>query len=171
MDRMIPFLCLLVLAVLLQPALCLYNCSSVYNRNPSTFKRLFVFSKSYQTGDFSNIKLQLLNVEVNRFLKELFFFPLIFVDDSDLSVFCTTDMIIVEVNLCTAQWAGFKASELALNGNRHNIACLGSVDATTDPPIIRFQIPVNSSQDNSCRQSLKVRVGIYWGNKRETCKS
>ncbi|XP_013860709.1 zona pellucida-like domain-containing protein 1 [Austrofundulus limnaeus] len=108
---MILFLCLPLLAVLLQPALCLYNCPSVYNRNPN---------------------------------------------DSDLQVFCATNIITVEVNLCTAQWAGFNASELALNGKHNNIACLGSVDTIMNPPIIRFQFPVNSSQANSCVQPLKI---------------
>uniref|UniRef100_A0A3Q3AMP8 Si:dkey-103g5.3 n=2 Tax=Kryptolebias marmoratus TaxID=37003 RepID=A0A3Q3AMP8_KRYMA len=105
---MILFLCLPLLAV---PALCLYNCSSVYERTPN---------------------------------------------DSDILVNCGNTIITVEINLCTAQWAGFNASELALNGNHNNSACLGSVDATTDPPIIRYKLPINSSQDNSCRESLQI---------------
>ncbi|XP_037534092.1 zona pellucida-like domain-containing protein 1 [Nematolebias whitei] len=108
---MVPFLCLHLLAVLLQPALCLYNCSSIYNRNP---------------------------------------------DDSDLLVSCGTTIITVEVNLCTAQWAGFNASELAVNGNHNNWACLGSVDTTVNPPVIRYQLLVNSSQDNSCHLTLQI---------------
>uniref|UniRef100_A0A3Q2P0F9 Si:dkey-103g5.3 n=1 Tax=Fundulus heteroclitus TaxID=8078 RepID=A0A3Q2P0F9_FUNHE len=98
------------MAVLLQPALCVYNCSSEYERTPS----------------------------------------------SDLTVECGTTMITVEVNLCSAQWAGFNASMLALNGNHDNIACLGTIDESRDPPIVRYHLPVNSSGDNSCRQSLQI---------------
>ncbi|XP_074536495.1 zona pellucida-like domain-containing protein 1 [Halichoeres trimaculatus] len=103
--------CLPLLVVLLQPALCLYNCSSVYERTP---------------------------------------------DNSDLTVDCGTSVITLEINLCTAQWSGFNTTDLALNGN-HNVSdCLGTVDSSVDPPIIRYQLPVNHSQDNPCRQSLQI---------------
>ncbi|XP_015232746.1 PREDICTED: zona pellucida-like domain-containing protein 1 isoform X2 [Cyprinodon variegatus] len=105
------FLWLPLLAVLFQPAWCVYNCSSVYNRTP---------------------------------------------DNSDLAVRCGTSMITIEVNLCTAQWAGFNSSTLALNGNHNKAACLGSMDDSVDPPVIRYYLPVNNSEDNSCRQSLQI---------------
>ncbi|TWW77240.1 zona pellucida-like domain-containing protein 1 [Takifugu flavidus] len=105
------YLCLPLLVILLQPAQCVYNCSSEYDRIP---------------------------------------------DNSDLTVDCGTTVITLEVNLCSAKWAGFNASNLALNSN-HNISdCLGSVDISVDPPVIRYQLPVNHSQDNSCRQSLQI---------------
>ncbi|XP_061576309.1 zona pellucida-like domain-containing protein 1 [Cololabis saira] len=104
-------LCLPLLAVLLQPAASLYNCSSQYERTP---------------------------------------------DNSDIIVECGTHTITLEINLCTAQWAGFNASNLALNGNHNNTQCQGSVDDSVDPPIIRYQLPVNNSQDNPCRQSLQI---------------
>ncbi|XP_075330348.1 zona pellucida-like domain-containing protein 1 [Odontesthes bonariensis] len=104
-------LCLPLLAVLLQPALCLYNCSSQYERTP---------------------------------------------DNSDLIVDCGTSMITLEINLCTAQWAGFNAIHLALNGNHNNTECQGSVDTSVDPPIIRYQLHVNHSNNNPCRQSLQI---------------
>ncbi|XP_034557539.1 zona pellucida-like domain-containing protein 1 [Notolabrus celidotus] len=103
--------CLPLLVVLLQPALCLYNCSSVHERTP---------------------------------------------DNSDLTVDCGTSVITLEINLCTAQWAGFNTTDLALNGNHNTSDCLGSVDTSVDPPMIRYQLPVNHSQDNPCRQSLQI---------------
>lgn len=105
------YLCLPLLAVLLQPTLCDYNCSSEYNRTP---------------------------------------------DNSDLTIDCGTSMITLEVNLCTAQWAGFSTSDLALNGNHNTSDCLGSIDTTVVPPVIRYQLPVNHSEDNPCRQSLQI---------------
>ncbi|KAI3354286.1 hypothetical protein L3Q82_018819, partial [Scortum barcoo] len=105
------YLCLPLLVVLLQPALCLYNCSSEYERTP---------------------------------------------DNSDLAVECGSNMITLEINLCTAQWAGFNITELALNGNHNTSECLGSVDTSVNPPVIRYQLPVNHSQDNPCRQSLQI---------------
>uniref|UniRef100_A0A8C5DSU1 Zona pellucida-like domain-containing protein 1 n=1 Tax=Gouania willdenowi TaxID=441366 RepID=A0A8C5DSU1_GOUWI len=111
MNSMAVVLCLPLLAVLLQPALGLYNCSSEYNRTP---------------------------------------------ENLDLSVDCGTSTITLEVNLCTAQWAGFNYSELALNGKHNNSQCQGFVDTSENPPIIRFQLPVNNSQGNPCRHSLQV---------------
>lgn len=81
-------------------------------------------------------------------------------DNSDLTVDCGTSVITLDINLCTAQWSGFNTTDLALNGN-HNISdCLGTVDTSVDPPIIRYQLPVNHSQDNPCRQSLQVRKSL-----------
>nr|XP_046245068.1 zona pellucida-like domain-containing protein 1 [Scatophagus argus] len=77
-------------------------------------------------------------------------------DNSDLIVDCGTSMITLEINACTAQWAGFNTTDLALNGNHNITECLGSVDTSVDPPIIRYQLPVNHSQDNPCRQSLQI---------------
>ncbi|CAN9511372.1 unnamed protein product [Ophioblennius macclurei] len=104
-------LCLPLLAILLQPALCLYNCSSQYERTP---------------------------------------------DNSDLTVDCGTNVITLEINLCTAQWAGFNTTELALNGNHNSSDCRGLVDTSVDPPVIRYQLPVNHSVENPCRQSLQI---------------
>ncbi|KAM9318676.1 zona pellucida-like domain-containing protein 1 [Pholidichthys leucotaenia] len=104
-------LCLPLLAVLLQPVLCLYNCSSQYDRTP---------------------------------------------DSSDLEVDCGSTMITLEINLCTAQWAGFNGTNLALNGKHNTTECQGSTDTSVDPPIIRYQLPVNDSQGNPCRESLQI---------------
>ncbi|XP_056138800.1 zona pellucida-like domain-containing protein 1 [Lampris incognitus] len=105
------YLCLTVVAVLLQPALSVYNCSSAYERTP---------------------------------------------DNTDLIVDCGTSMIILEINLCTAQWAGFDPTGLALNGEHNKTNCQGTIDNSVDPPIIRYQLPVNHSQENPCRQSLQI---------------
>uniref|UniRef100_A0A3Q1EGR5 Si:dkey-103g5.3 n=1 Tax=Acanthochromis polyacanthus TaxID=80966 RepID=A0A3Q1EGR5_9TELE len=69
---------------------------------------------------------------------------------------CGTSIITLEINYCTAKWAGFNATELALNGNHNNSNCQGSIDTSVNPPIIRYQLPVNHSQDNPCRQSLQI---------------
>ncbi|KAG7281733.1 hypothetical protein CRUP_028047 [Coryphaenoides rupestris] len=77
-------------------------------------------------------------------------------DNSDLMVDCGTSIITLDVNLCTAEWAGFNATGLALNGEHSTSACLGTVDAGADPPVIRYQLPVNHSEANPCRQSLQI---------------
>lgn len=61
-------------------------------------------------------------------------------------------------------------SDLALNGN-HNISdCLGSLDTSVDPPVIRYQLPVNHSQENPCRHSLQVRAMLNHWNDEHTFK-
>ncbi|XP_031152877.1 zona pellucida-like domain-containing protein 1 [Sander lucioperca] len=77
-------------------------------------------------------------------------------ENSDMTVDCGASMITLKINLCTAQWAGFITTDLALNGNHNNTVCQGSSDTSVDPPIIRYQLPVNQSQDNPCRQSLQI---------------
>ncbi|KAA0701960.1 Zona pellucida-like domain-containing protein 1 [Triplophysa tibetana] len=77
-------------------------------------------------------------------------------DNGDLTVHCGTNMILLEVNLCTAEWAGFDPNGLALNGERNNSQCIGTIDTTVNPPVIRYQLPVNHSQENPCRQSLQI---------------
>uniref|UniRef100_A0A3B4GQH9 Si:dkey-103g5.3 n=1 Tax=Pundamilia nyererei TaxID=303518 RepID=A0A3B4GQH9_9CICH len=79
-------------------------------------------------------------------------------ENSDLMVQCGTSKITLDINLCTVQWAGFNATELALNGQYSNTACQGSVDTSVNPPVVHFQLPVNQSQDNSCRQSLQAVI-------------
>ncbi|XP_056613435.1 zona pellucida-like domain-containing protein 1 [Triplophysa dalaica] len=77
-------------------------------------------------------------------------------DNGDLTVHCGTNMILLEVNLCTAEWAGFDPNGLALNGERNNSQCMGNIDTIVNPPVIRYQLPVNHSQENPCRQSLQI---------------
>ncbi|XP_067306947.1 zona pellucida-like domain-containing protein 1 isoform X2 [Pseudorasbora parva] len=77
-------------------------------------------------------------------------------DNNDLVVHCGTSMISLEVNLCSAEWAGFDLNGLALNGERNNAQCLGTIDTTVNPPVIRYQLAVNHSQENPCRQSLQI---------------
>ncbi|ROL53319.1 Zona pellucida-like domain-containing protein 1 [Anabarilius grahami] len=77
-------------------------------------------------------------------------------DNNDLVVHCGASMISLEVNLCTADWSGFDPNGLALNGERNNAQCRGTVDTSVDPPVIRYQLAVNHSQENPCRQSLQI---------------
>ncbi|KAK5929351.1 hypothetical protein CgunFtcFv8_010587 [Champsocephalus gunnari] len=105
------YLCLPLLVVLLQPAVCLNNCSSDYQRIP---------------------------------------------DNSDMTVECGARMITLEINLCTAQWAGFNTTDLALNGKHNTTECQGTIDNNVDPAVIRYKLPVNDSQQNPCRQSLQI---------------
>ncbi|KAJ8388315.1 hypothetical protein AAFF_G00134690 [Aldrovandia affinis] len=77
-------------------------------------------------------------------------------DKNDLTVDCGTRLINLEVNLCTAQWAGFQPSDLSMNSQHNNSLCKGTVDTSVDPPVIRYQLPVNDSQENPCRQSMQI---------------
>ena len=76
-----------------------------------------------------------------------------------MMVDCGTSMITLEVNLCSAQWAGFNATGLALNGEHGIPDCQGTIHTDVVPPVIRYQLPVNHTQANPCRQSLQVRDG------------
>uniref|UniRef100_A0A8C4ZBX7 Si:dkey-103g5.3 n=1 Tax=Gadus morhua TaxID=8049 RepID=A0A8C4ZBX7_GADMO len=77
-------------------------------------------------------------------------------DNTDMMVDCGTSMITLEVNLCSAQWAGFNATGLALNGEHGIPDCQGTIHTDVVPPVIRYQLPVNHTQANPCRQSLQI---------------
>uniref|UniRef100_A0A3B4A4N6 ZP domain-containing protein n=1 Tax=Periophthalmus magnuspinnatus TaxID=409849 RepID=A0A3B4A4N6_9GOBI len=78
--------------------------------------------------------------------------------NSDLTVDCSATVITLEINLCTAQWAGFNTTDLALNGNHNKQECLGTADTSVSPPVMRYYLPVNHSHDNPCRQSLQFQI-------------
>ncbi|XP_027029714.2 zona pellucida-like domain-containing protein 1 isoform X1 [Tachysurus fulvidraco] len=77
-------------------------------------------------------------------------------NNDDLKVDCGISVIKLEVNLCTAQWAGFDPTGLAMNGMHNNSQCKGVIDTSVDPPVIRYALAVNDSQGNLCRQSLQI---------------
>ncbi|KAB5550269.1 hypothetical protein PHYPO_G00051870 [Pangasianodon hypophthalmus] len=77
-------------------------------------------------------------------------------DNNDLKVDCGVSIIKLEVNLCTAQWAGFDPTGLALNGMHNSSQCKGTIDTSVYPPVIRYQLAVNDSEGNLCRQSLQI---------------
>uniref|UniRef100_A0A673A9D7 Si:dkey-103g5.3 n=1 Tax=Sphaeramia orbicularis TaxID=375764 RepID=A0A673A9D7_9TELE len=78
----------------------------------------------------------------------LVFLSVFFLENSDLSVDCGTTIISLEINYCTAKWSGFNYTNLALNGKHNTTECQGSLDTSVNPPVIRFQLPINQSQDN-----------------------
>lgn len=137
---MMSLLRLTVLTLALQPVLSLYNCSSLYNRVPSE-------SYTYECWLFA----------MSLMLPDTNLLPA-YSGNDDLKVDCGVNVIQLEVNLCTAQWAGFDPSGLALNGVHNNSKCNGTIDTSVDPPVIRYQLAVNDSQGNLCRQSLQVNA-------------
>ncbi|XP_066570330.1 zona pellucida-like domain-containing protein 1 [Amia ocellicauda] len=75
-------------------------------------------------------------------------------DNQDLKVDCGPQVINLEVNLCTAQYAGFDPTGLALN-SQHNISqCAGTIDTDVSPPVIRYRLSI--TQDNVCAQSFQI---------------
>lgn len=137
---MLHLLCLSVLMLALQPVLSIYNCSSLYDRVPS----------ESQTYECWSLAMSLMLPDTNLL-------P-VCSDNDDLKVECGVSVISLEVNLCTAQWAGFDPDSLALNGMHNNSQCKGTIDTNMDPYVIRYQLAVNDSQGNLCRQSLQVNT-------------
>uniref|UniRef100_A0A3B4GKR0 Si:dkey-103g5.3 n=1 Tax=Pundamilia nyererei TaxID=303518 RepID=A0A3B4GKR0_9CICH len=85
------------------------------------------------------------STNVNFIKKNWFLKFLSFAENSDLMVQCGTSKITLDINLCTVQWAGFNATELALNGQYSNTACQGSVDTSVNPPVVHFQLAKNDT--------------------------
>ncbi|XP_031427139.1 zona pellucida-like domain-containing protein 1 [Clupea harengus] len=95
------------------------NCSSVYNRIPGEFFSIPIFKAIFIPVHPSTNPVPLPAV------------------NSDLTVDCGPDIITLEVNQCTAQWAGFNYTGLAMNGQYNNSLCLGIMDSSVDPPVVR----------------------------------
>ncbi|XP_048839086.1 zona pellucida-like domain-containing protein 1 [Brienomyrus brachyistius] len=76
--------------------------------------------------------------------------------NEDLKVICGTALITVDVNLCAVQWAGFDPARLAVNGKYNNSLCRGTIDTQADPPIVRFELAVNHTEENSCWQTMQT---------------
>ncbi|KAK1786511.1 hypothetical protein P4O66_017644, partial [Electrophorus voltai] len=71
----------------------------------------------------------------------------VYPDNNDLMADCRVNTIALQVNLCTALWAGFDPANLALNSQHNNRLFQGIIDTSVDPLV--YPLPTSS-------QSLQV---------------
>ncbi|KAK6469302.1 zona pellucida-like domain-containing protein 1, partial [Huso huso] len=74
----------------------------------------------------------------------------------DMTVACGPQFITMTVNLCTALYAGFDPTGLAVNSRHNDSQCKGLIDSTVTPPVIRYSLPVNGTLDNICSNSIQA---------------
>ena len=81
---------------------------------------------------------------------------------TDISVLCGTSSIDLAVQICPVMYTGYNESLLILN-HMLEPACRGTLDATVDPPVARFNFPLNMT--NACgslfRTTSAAGTGIF----------
>ncbi|XP_041098197.1 zona pellucida-like domain-containing protein 1 isoform X2 [Polyodon spathula] len=76
--------------------------------------------------------------------------------NEDLTVACGPQFITITVDVCTALYAGFDPTGLAVNSQHNDSQCKGHIDSTVTPPVIRYRLPVNGTLDNICSNSVQI---------------
>ncbi|XP_075459278.1 zona pellucida-like domain-containing protein 1 [Ascaphus truei] len=77
-------------------------------------------------------------------------------ENSDIIVSCGPTEIILTINACPVQFAMFDPTQLALNG-KHNLSyCMGRLDTTVSPPVMKYIFPVNGTTENTCENSIAI---------------
>ncbi|XP_024243778.2 zona pellucida-like domain-containing protein 1 [Oncorhynchus tshawytscha] len=82
---------------------------------------------------------------------------------TDISVTCGTKSIGLAILICPAIYTGYNESLLILNNIMNDPACKGTVDRNVTPPVLRFELPLNTT--NSCgslfRTTSAPGTGIF----------
>ncbi|XP_041700829.1 zona pellucida-like domain-containing protein 1 [Coregonus clupeaformis] len=73
---------------------------------------------------------------------------------TDISVTCGTKSIGLAILICPAIYTGYNESLLILNNIMNDPACKGTVDSSVTPPLLRFELSLNTT--NSCGSLFKT---------------
>ncbi|KAM3922919.1 zona pellucida-like domain-containing protein 1 [Leptodactylus fuscus] len=83
--------------------------------------------------------------------------------DSDIGINCGPSTIVLTINACPVQFAEFDPTTLALNGNNKLNNCIGALDTTVNPPVVRFVFPINDTTQNTCGNSIIIENNVGTG--------
>uniref|UniRef100_A0A671S1S2 Zona pellucida-like domain-containing protein 1 n=1 Tax=Sinocyclocheilus anshuiensis TaxID=1608454 RepID=A0A671S1S2_9TELE len=78
---------------------------------------------------------------------------------TDISVYCGTQSINLAIQVCPVIYTGYNESLLVLNQIKNDPLCRGTLDATANPPVVRFNFPLR--QLDACGSIFRVRTGIF----------
>ncbi|XP_069804698.1 zona pellucida-like domain-containing protein 1 [Dendropsophus ebraccatus] len=76
--------------------------------------------------------------------------------DTDIMVNCGPSTIVLTISACPVQYAEFDPTTLALNGKRSMNSCIGALDTTVDPPVVKFVFPLNDTTENACGNTIVI---------------
>ncbi|XP_076874437.1 zona pellucida-like domain-containing protein 1 [Brachyhypopomus gauderio] len=82
-------------------------------------------------------------------------------DYSDIAVDCGTNYISLAIQLCPAVYVGFNESLLFLNNIMNDPNCMGTVDNSVTPPVVRFTFPINIT--SGCGSTLTTTSALGTG--------
>ncbi|KAG1967259.1 zona pellucida-like domain-containing protein 1 [Pimephales promelas] len=61
---------------------------------------------------------------------------------TDIAVYCGTESINLAIQICPVIYTGYNESLLILNQMANDPLCRGTMDATANPPVVRFSFPL-----------------------------
>ncbi|XP_008307676.1 zona pellucida-like domain-containing protein 1 [Cynoglossus semilaevis] len=83
--------------------------------------------------------------------------------DSDITVVCGTEKMELSIIMCPIYHSAFTHQDMVLNQQFENTECFGTPDFTVDPPVLKFEIPINP--DNSfCGSSYEISNDVGSGD-------
>ncbi|XP_075694901.1 zona pellucida-like domain-containing protein 1 [Rhinoderma darwinii] len=77
-------------------------------------------------------------------------------ENSDITVICGATDIQLSINVCPVYFANFLPNELALNGKHNFTQCLGLMDNSTNPPVIKYTLHLDDSNNNTCGNFIEI---------------
>ncbi|XP_030601008.1 zona pellucida-like domain-containing protein 1 [Archocentrus centrarchus] len=84
-------------------------------------------------------------------------------ENSDINVTCGTRHMELSIYLCPMYNALYNESLMVLNNQVNNLRCYGTADFTVDPPVLRFNFPINQSSLSSCNNNFEVTNQVGTG--------
>jgi len=81
---------------------------------------------------------------------------LCFTEYTDIAVYCGTESINLAIQICPVIYTGYNESLLILNQMANDPLCRGTMDATANPPVVRFSFPLR--QLDACGSIFHVSI-------------
>ncbi|XP_056399389.1 zona pellucida-like domain-containing protein 1 [Hyla sarda] len=77
-------------------------------------------------------------------------------ENSDMIVTCGPSNIQLSINVCPVYFANFLPNLLALNGKHNLTECMGVMDNSTEPPVLKFTQQLDDSNSNTCGNIIEI---------------
>lgn len=73
-----------------------------------------------------------------------------------MTVTCNTEYMELSIYLCPIYSSLYNESLMALNGEYNKDVCRGIPDWTVDPPVLRFKVSINETNESFCGSQTTV---------------
>ncbi|XP_030648973.1 zona pellucida-like domain-containing protein 1 [Chanos chanos] len=83
--------------------------------------------------------------------------------NSDVTVTCGTDRMMLEILLCPVYFGGYNESLMALNAKYNQPECKGTPDWTVDPPVLKFNFSLTEEAIAVCSNKLMITQEVGTG--------
>ena len=77
-------------------------------------------------------------------------------ENDDILVNCNPEYMELSIFICPIYESLYDDSNMALNGEFDNDACRGTPDWEVNPPVLRFRVSMNESEESYCNCVTEV---------------